>query len=705
MPQPAIEPSPPALDVRAAAPRLWRFLVLSALLVATTLGLGLGLVDLLVQSRAAVLRGMVEARLEALASSRSESLEAWLEDHVARADRLAASPTIRLYLAEQLHAARDPQLAEALLQQRPYMRQVLDAFVDQQGLVAARLLGADGRTVVADRGGQGAAGSDDAGANPADEAGYQRLRRQGQRLLLDLVRPIAPPLELAEEADTAPVGAIATTIDATARLAALLEHRPTDLDGEESRLVVELPSGRTILARGAAEGQWIATADEGAGDPAGPATSLDATAAVPGTDWIVVQSIDEASAFATLAVFERAARLIGLAISLAAAVACCAVWWLREARHRRRLAEQYRKLAEQLAAANRLLRAITDHAAELVGLKDGAGRYRFVNPTFARHLAMPAGTVIGRTDLELFPRPVAEALEGNARAAVAGSVSPPLEIEGGDPARPVLLEVTQAPVPGDGGRIEGMVLIGRDVTERAVERRLREQLASQTCRAFMQAIGTVDPYLVGHAEAVREVALEIAKALGLPADHLATLGHAAELSQLGKVFLPRSLLAKPERHTAAEMALMRTHVDHTLRIIGAIDFALPVAAVLGEMHERLDGTGYPHGLSGDELLLPGRILAVADVFCARIRPRSYRRAEPAEAVVRHLLEQPGRYDSRVCQALAMLLPELGHLVTPAPGGPEPVAAIEAEPVGADIQATRHRPDDARVAGAMAVPVG
>lgn len=251
-----------------------------------------------------------------------------------------------------------------------------------------------------------------------------------------------------------------------------------------------------------------------------------------------------------------------------------------------------------------------------------------------------------------------------------------------------------------------MVLIGRDVTGQVVERRLRERLRRQTCRAFMQAIGTVDRYLAGHAEALREVAQAIGRELGLSSDELATLEHAAELSQLGKVFLPRSLLAKPERHSTAEMALMRTHIDHTLRITGAIDFALPVTTVLAEMHERLDGTGYPHGRSGDQISLPGRILGVADVFCARIRPRSYRQAELLETVSRHLLAQPERYDAGVCRALARLLPELAHLATPhlaADDRPTGRSGAGSPPArGRSL----HRPcGPATACDAMAVPIG
>ncbi len=705
MSQPSTDPALLAPEV-PATPGLLRFLIISALLVAGTLGLGLGLVELLVQSRANVLKGMVEARLAALASSRAESLDTWLEGYIGRADRLAASQTIRLYIAEQQPATDDPLLAAALLEQRPYMRQVLDSFVDQQGLAAARLLDAAGRTVVADRSGTQPAADGEAGGSPVAGTGFFRLRQQGEKLLLDLAQPIAPPLDLTEETDAARVGALAFTIDATARLAALLEHRPTDLEGEASRLVVALPSGRTMLARSDAGERWTATPFDGSLSTLDPSTELVATAAVPGTDWTVVQSIDKRSAFANLALFQRNAQVIGLTISLAMALGCCALWWLREARHRRLLAEQYRALAERLAAANRVLTAITDHAAELVGLKDALGRYRFVNPTFARHLAMPAAAVIGRTDQELFPAAVAEALGANAQEAAASGAAPSLELETGDPARPLLLEVTQAPVPALGGGTDGTVLIARNVTERTLERRLREELAGQTCHAFMQAIGTVDPYLVGHAEAVREVACALGSALDLAADELTTLRHAAELSQLGKVFLPRSLLAKPERHSPADMALMRTHIAHTLRIIDSIDFALPVAAVLAEMHERLDGTGYPHGRRAAEISLPGRILAVADVFCARIRPRAYREAEPAEGVVRHLLAQRDRYDPAVCRALAALLPRLAHLATPATDAIEPPlepAAIPAEPAGTRVAG--RRPASAGAAEKMAMPVG
>ena len=96
---------------------------------------------------------------------------------------------------------------------------------------------------------------------------------------------------------------------------------------------------------------------------------------------------------------------------------------------------------------------------------------------------------------------------------------------------------------------------------------------------------------------------------------------------------------------------MQTHVEHAGRVLKAIEFELPVTETVRQMHERLDGTGYPNGLVGDSISRPARILGVCDVFCARVEPRSYRHGiAPEEAL--EVLEQNGhRYDSEVVAAL------------------------------------------------------
>ena len=202
------------------------------------------------------------------------------------------------------------------------------------------------------------------------------------------------------------------------------------------------------------------------------------------------------------------------------------------------------------------------------------------------------------------------------------------------------------------GSLEGTVHVVRDHTELVLERRRRLSSVTQTVNAFVQAIELRDPFLLGHTGRVRMRALAVGRKLELSHDDLACLALAASLSQIGKIFTPDEILTKPDRHTAEEEAIMREHILHAVGILEHIDFDLPVVDILGSMHERLDGSGYPNGLVGDQIGLSARILGVVDVFCARTAPRSYRDHLSAGKVLYHLASNGQRYDLRVVAALA-----------------------------------------------------
>ena len=112
-----------------------------------------------------------------------------------------------------------------------------------------------------------------------------------------------------------------------------------------------------------------------------------------------------------------------------------------------------------------------------------------------------------------------------------------------------------------------------------------------------------------------------------------TLEIASHLSQIGKIFLPREIVSSPDRLSPAERQELERHVTFALDVLKDLDFGLPVMEAVGQMHERLDGSGYPNQLSNGQIGLLGRILAVVDVFAARTEPRSYREAaEPRMAL-------------------------------------------------------------------------
>jgi HD-GYP domain-containing protein (c-di-GMP phosphodiesterase class II) len=143
----------------------------------------------------------------------------------------------------------------------------------------------------------------------------------------------------------------------------------------------------------------------------------------------------------------------------------------------------------------------------------------------------------------------------------------------------------------------------------------------------------------------------VAERLQARQEDVAVVEIAANLSQIGKLAIPREILTKTKRLDEAEIRQMQQHIAHAAKILRNIDFELPVLETICQMHERLDGKGYPEGLSGDQVRLTARILGACDVFCARIEPRSYRAAiSPAEAL-EILRENSDRYDPEVVAAL------------------------------------------------------
>ena len=147
-------------------------------------------------------------------------------------------------------------------------------------------------------------------------------------------------------------------------------------------------------------------------------------------------------------------------------------------------------------------------------------------------------------------------------------------------------------------------------------------------------------------------------------DIATTVELAAYLSQVGKLGIDAQLLSQQRRFTEQEIKEVQKHVHHTARLLSDMDFGLPVAATLFQIHERLDGTGYPQGLHSVDIALPARILGACDVFCARTAPRSYRPAIAPEAALDILLQNPHRYDGDVVRAMHQVVgaPEIEKIV-------------------------------------------
>jgi len=178
---------------------------------------------------------------------------------------------------------------------------------------------------------------------------------------------------------------------------------------------------------------------------------------------------------------------------------------------------------------------------------------------------------------------------------------------------------------------------------------------SQTVEALAAAAEVRDPYTAGHQRRVTELAVAIAEALGLEEERIEGLRVAGLMHDIGKLAIPAELLSKPSRLTEAEYGLIKSH-PHTARaILGAVEFPWPVPDIVIQHHERLDGSGYPDGLKGDEILLEARILAVADVVEAMSSHRPYRPALGIEEAMAEIRDGAGvRFDAAVVEACVEL---------------------------------------------------
>ncbi len=217
------------------------------------------------------------------------------------------------------------------------------------------------------------------------------------------------------------------------------------------------------------------------------------------------------------------------------------------------------------------------------------------------------------------------------------------------------------------GRIIGYQTVLHDITERKQREREREESVARlqkamqaTVEAMSAAVEMRDPYTAGHQRRVTIVARAIAMELGADGDLLDALTFGGQLHDLGKLHIPAEILSKPRALTPSEFMLIKEHPRASYELLKGIDFPWPVADIAYQHHERLDGSGYPQGLKGDQMLPEARILAVADVFEAMSSHRPYRAALGTEAALAELLAHRGTwYDTDAVDACVRLVREKG----------------------------------------------
>ncbi|WP_448874831.1 HD domain-containing phosphohydrolase [Desulfobulbus propionicus] len=302
-------------------------------------------------------------------------------------------------------------------------------------------------------------------------------------------------------------------------------------------------------------------------------------------------------------------------------------------RVRRIIWEERERLLTALEESNARFRSLVETTSDWIWEIDSEGAYTYCSPKVKDLLGFEAEEIIGKhleelvtvKEVERTSRLFKKMIE--LRKSFNGFETVCQTQDG----RVVVIEKNGVPIFDEKQEFLGFRGIARDISERknAIEalKKSRDELHTsleETVKSLALAAEKRDPYTAGHQSRVDILACAIARELGLPEKQIEGLHFAALLHDIGKISLPSEYLAKPARLSAQERAIIKCHTEVGYEILKNIPFPWPVAEIVYEHHEHLDGSGYPRGLTDKEILLEAKILTVADVVEAMSSHRPYR---------------------------------------------------------------------------------
>lgn len=299
------------------------------------------------------------------------------------------------------------------------------------------------------------------------------------------------------------------------------------------------------------------------------------------------------------------------------------------------------------------------------------GRFLYVNPRFCDIVGWSAEELLGREVLGFVDPDLANHQRvHDAWQHVGGgdgqSVSYTVTMRRKD-GQTIDLGLSGRSITWDDG-LPATIMMSQDITEK---KRAQDRIAAYvkqleaTMRGTLNAVASMvemrDPYTAGHEHRVGLIAAAIGREMGWDEERCTNLEMLGLVHDVGKIAVPAEILVKPSRLSPVEMELVRGHAEAGYQILRNVPFPTPVAEIVRQHHERMDGSGYPQGLKGDQILPEARVLAVADVLESMASHRPYRPALGIDVALAEIIRGRGpAYDPEVCDALLRLVHDKGY---------------------------------------------
>lgn len=309
---------------------------------------------------------------------------------------------------------------------------------------------------------------------------------------------------------------------------------------------------------------------------------------------------------------------------------------------------KHKELEERFALEKELFQNLLDNLPDAVYFKDDRNRLFRVNRFYAEGFKMDPEKIMGKTDFDFFPKDQAQKMfdddsyvlkTGNP---IIGKIERTLLPNG---ARNCVT-TTKIPIQNKKGEIIGTMGITRDITAYDQVEQNRLNMVVTSLKVLDKVLEIRDPYTFGHTRRVSIIAEKIAEEMGWDENRILELRMSAELHDIGKILIPLEILNKPGKLSELELKLIQEHVKKCYDMLKPHSFPFPLPEAIYQHHERLDGNGYPRGLSGDKIIPEARVLAISDVLEAMTFHRPYRAALGLKKAVEELKDNSGsKYDS------------------------------------------------------------
>jgi PAS domain S-box-containing protein len=622
-------------------------------------------------------------RLNLIADARLAAVEAWLGEQTGAVAALAGNVSVQLYMTELSLAGGDESAVTDAEAQRGYLRNLLLAAAQRDGFAAEAadaaipanvertrraglaLLDGDGRLVLAT--------PDMPDVDPA-----AATAARGTTATIDLhLGPdgapamgfIAPIGAIQGAGGEPPIGFVVGVKGVARELYPLLVQPGAGPETAETLLVREdgaalaylspladgsRPLGRTLALDTPGLAEALAAAAPGGfvqGRDYRDAAVLATARRIAAVPWTLIAKVDAAEALAETEARQASLLTIFLLLIAGLMAVVIAAWRHGTSRREAQAAEAARRLAREIDAQRRFLKLVTDSQPNGIGIVDRAMTLVWANETMGRLVGGSTEAVEGKPLANVFGPVPARAFEAAVRAVLdGGGEREDVQVVERD-GRPATFRSRFLPL-ADGGEPRVLAVI-EDITPVVEARERRERLMRQLVSTLVKVIDRRDPFAADHSARVAEVAQAIARELEADRTTSEAASIAGQLMNLGKILVPESVLTKREKLADSELRLVRESLTAGVDLLEGVEFDGPVVPTLRQLQARWDGSGVPAGLAGEAILLPARIVAVANAFVGMVSARAWRAGVPIATAIEQLQADHGRaFDPRVVLALA-----------------------------------------------------